>query len=117
MTDVEERVAQEYPDIAQFVRTTLWPDVDGHNLLELLHRVLRHWDPAFALGLVEDLERLSEDDSFTPGELADLFSRDLSPRFVMLDEHTAKAVVRVLAGYLRYLYDVEGVRGGDDPAA
>jgi hypothetical protein len=115
MADLEARVLDAYPDLAQFLRTTLWPNVDGDNLLELLHRVMRHWNPAFVRGLVADVERLSGDESFTRSEIVDLFSRDVAAKYVMLDEHTAHAVLRVLAGYLRYLYDVEQVHGTDVP--
>ena len=41
-------------------------------------------------------------------------SVNIASRNVVLDEHTARPFTRVLAGYLRYLYDVEQVRGTPD---
>ena len=115
MADLEARAGAAYPDLTHFLRTTLWPGVDGWNLLELAHRVMRHWNPTFARGFVRDVEGLAADASFSDAELVELFSRNFPADWVVLDEHTARAVLRVLAGYLRYLYDVEHVRGGVPP--
>ncbi len=45
--------AERYPRLHHFLETVLRPEVDGDNLLEMLHRVMRHWHPTFVEELVD----------------------------------------------------------------
>jgi hypothetical protein len=112
MTDPSgDGFAARYPRLHHFFETVLRPEVDGDNLLEMLHRVMRHWHPAFVEELVEELGRLAADDDLTPAELAEQFSRDVEDGYRVVTEANARAMVRTLAEYTAYLYGHEGVRG------
>src|ERR1700722_17052876 len=107
----DERLAAEYPTLRNFFQTVLWPGADGDNLLELLHRVMRHWHPQFVSALVTELDHVSRDGTFTVAELVGYFSRGVPADRVFIDAGNCRPALRVVAGFVRYLHDEDGVRG------
>lgn len=100
----EARFRAAYPVIHDILETTIRPDVDSYNLLEVLHRILLRAHPDRAKALVEEFDRLSKDDSFSAEELTEIFNQDVPPECALMHEATVAAVIFSLAEYLRYLY-------------
>ncbi len=111
----DELFAASYPNIWNFLDSTLWPDVDSYNLFVMLHRVMKHGHPDGTAQLVEEFKRLSGDDRVDASRLADLFGRELPPIYQVVNIQNAKQMIYTLAEYLEYLRDVEGVRGTPRP--
>jgi hypothetical protein len=107
----EERFKTTYPAIGNFLDSVIRPDVDGDNLLEMLHRVMRHGHPEATKNLVEEFKRLAEDRSFGAKELARIFNEDVMKPHRIIRKGNARAMLRTLSEYMIYLYDVEEVRG------
>lgn len=104
-------LARRHPQLFNFLETTLWLDVDGVNLLELLHRTMRYSPSANAQRLVEDLERLVDDTAFSDEELTSLFTTGVPVAYHAVTTESVRSFLQMLAEYLRYLHDVDGVRG------
>lgn len=98
-------LARRYPSLFNFLDTTLWLDVDGVNLLELLHRTLRHAAPPRASQLVDEVEALANDRRLSDAALAELLTRGVPPAMHAVTPESARSFVRMLGGYLRYLRD------------
>jgi hypothetical protein len=111
-----ESFASSYPRLHHFLETVLRPQVDGDNLLELLHRVMAHWHPTFVAELVDELGRLTDDEQLSDGDLAEQLTREVDERYRIADAGTARAVARCLAEYAAYLYG-QGLRGTDPATA
>jgi hypothetical protein len=103
MTDAE--FSQRYPVIWDFLDTTIRPDVDGYNLLEMLDRVLRRAHPDRAKRLVAEFESLSRDHTISPEDLETIFNIELESPYKIIQRANARDVIYSLAEYLRYLLD------------
>jgi hypothetical protein len=113
----ETRFQAAYPVIHDILETTLRPDVDSYNLLEVLHRILLRAHPERAKVLVEEFDRLSKDDSFSAAELTAIFNQDVPPECALMQESTVAAVIFSLAEYMRYLYQHERLSQKRDASA
>jgi hypothetical protein len=107
----EQRLFDGYPAVSHFLETVVWPAADGPNLIELVHRVMCHWDADFVAQFVEDLRHLHQDEHFSDRELAHYFGRNIPDEWRFMEESNARATLNALAGYAAYLYGEEGVRG------
>jgi hypothetical protein len=111
MQPIHADLARRYPQLFNFLETTLWPDVDGVNLLELLHRCMRHGSAENVSRLVEEFERIADDHRFSVDELVSMFTTGVPVTVHPVTKESARSFTRMLGFYLRYLYDVDGVRG------
>ena len=108
----ETRFRATYPVIHHLLDSTIRPDVDSYNLLEMLHRILLRAHPARAKALVAEFDRLWKDESFSDEDLTEIFNRDVPPECALMHESTVRAVLFSLAEYLRYLYTHEKLDQG-----
>ena len=108
----ETRFRAIYPVIHNILDSTIRPDVDSYNLLEVLHRILLRAHPERAKALVAEFEQLWKDDSFSDEELTKIFNQDVPPECALMHESTVRAVLFSLAVYLRYIYGHEKLDQG-----
>jgi hypothetical protein len=111
----ETRFRAGYPVIHNILDSTIRPDVDSYNLLEVLHRILLRAPADRAKALLDEFDRLWKDDSFADEELTEIFNLEVPAECALMHESTVRAVLFSLAGYLRYLYRHEKLDQG--PAA
>ena len=100
-----------YPAISHFIDTHLYEEADSHNLIELLHRTMKHGHPENASKLVSEFKRLSKDASFLNSEIAEIFNAYIPADYHVFSEDNASAVLKTISEYIDYLYNEEGLRG------
>lgn len=108
---VDDDLRERYPALYEFFSTTLWPDVDGDNLLELLHRVLAHWHPERVRSIVAELGQLREDTLLDDEDLVEVLTRRTGARPGIVDAATCRPFLDMVAGFAAYLHDEGGLRG------
>ncbi len=113
--DAEAHVKENYPSLADFLETVMWPDVDSDNLFEMLHRVMKHWHPDFVRQLVIDVKQISEDTLLADDQIVELFARDIPERYRVVVAQNCRALLWSVGEYLQYLYDEEMLHGMADP--
>jgi len=72
----DERFRLDYPILYDFMYTTLWPDVDGTNVINLLVRVSWFGHPDRSRSLIDELKSVAEDAEYPPPRLSELFNRE-----------------------------------------
>lgn len=110
-SEAERRLFGEYPALSNFFDTVVWPRGDGDNILELVHRVMRHWHPDFVKQLVRDLETITGDGLFSSDDLAGFFNRRLPTDWQLVTPENCRTFLRILSGYAGYLFNEDNVRG------
>lgn len=100
-----------YPTIAHFLATNIYPEADSYNLIELLHRVMKHGHPENTKNLLLEFKHINEDFDFSNRDLAEIFNANIPPEYTLFSEDNARVAIRILSDYLSYLYEEEDVRG------
>lgn len=72
----QDRFPSDYPVLHDFMYTTLWPDVDGTNVVLLLVGVTWLAHPDRARRLIDELKRVADDPEYPRHRLSELFNRE-----------------------------------------
>src|SRR3954462_14034325 len=91
MKEIEAKLKSDYPILWDFMETTLWPDVDGYNPIDLLHRIAYNGHPERSGKLIQELEALSKDDAFSNEDIARHFNgEDIGHPYEVVNGGNAK---------------------------
>ena len=80
-----------------------WPDVDSDNLLEMLHRIMKHAPIHYTGRLVDEFAQLAEDVRADRNYLTGLFNREISAKHKVINKDNAREMILSLAEFLCYL--------------
>jgi hypothetical protein len=111
----EQRFSEQYPSLYHFLEVNIWTGVDGYNLLEMFHRVMRYSHHDEVRNLVLETQRLVSDTSLADSAIVELFNRDVPAEFQIMNAPNCRALLNTLAGFLTYLFDVEHLQGRQGP--
>lgn len=108
INEIEGYFKSKYPVLLDFMETTLWPDVDGFNPIELLHRIAYFGHPSRSDELIEELKSIHSDSELTDLEIARMFNREnIGHPYEVVTETNAKDFCFSIQESLRFIVSLK----------